>query len=75
MVYHKITKYTCGESLKEQIERIDVDENTRLIFADGNVLTSRDLMEILELGFDLTKDIDIHKAVFKPKEWILRKKS
>lgn len=74
--YIKITKYTAGCSIKEQIQDIidsgQMDENTRLFFSNNNCLTMKDIAELMT-WFDLRKDYDFsdNNVVFAPKQYVL----
>jgi len=75
--YIKIINYTCGDSLKTQVNKIFdeglMDKNTRLYFANSNCLTTKEIREMLR-WFEIKTDDDFNKEniVFAPKEWILR---
>lgn len=74
--YIKITKYTAGCSIKEQIQDIidngQMDEDTRLFFSNNNSLTMKDVAELMT-WFDLKRDYDFadNNVVFVPKQYML----
>lgn len=74
--YIKITKYTAGCSIKEQVQDIidngQMDEDARLFFSNNNCLTMKDIAELIT-WFDLKKDYDFsdNNVVFVPKQYIL----
>ena len=74
--YIKITKYTAGCSIKEQIQDIidsgQMDEDTRLFFTNNNCLTMKDVAELM-IWFDLRIDSDFSRdnVVLVPREYIL----
>lgn len=74
--YIKITKYSAGCFIKEQVQDIidngQMDEDTRLFFSNNNCLTMEDIAEIMK-WFDLKKDSDFsdNNVVLVPKQYLL----
>lgn len=74
--YIKITKYTSGCSIKEQVQDIidngQMDEDTRLFFNKSNCITTSDIREMM-IYFDIItdNDFDDENVVFKPKSFII----
>lgn len=74
--YIKIAKHIAGHSIKDQVQDIidngQMDEDTRLFFANNNCLTMKDIAELMT-WFDLKTDYDFSNdnVVFVPRECIL----
>ena len=74
--YIKITKYTAGCSIKEQIQDImdsgQMDEDTRLFFDSHNCVTMGDIKPLLSY-FDIRNNDEINNVVFVPKEYFIKR--
>lgn len=79
--YIHIVKYTCGESIQEQIDEAVakgmVTVDTRFFFSNNNCITTRELAELM-VNFDIVRDNDFadDNVVFKPNKhfcWKLNK--